>query len=115
MTTRHYKYMDAEFILESLYPDVVKVTHRNQVGYFGVNLDWSLQHPYSWSHTESLVHDNGLFGVNARGHTPEDALKELCNSMLINQSKEDASPFSLDDPKGGAQRALQNFLEESPD
>ena len=42
---RHYNNREAEFILEPLSPSVVQVTHREQVAYFGTNLNWDTLHP----------------------------------------------------------------------
>ncbi len=114
MRERRYNFKDTEFTLEPLNPNVVRVRHRNQVGYFGVNQEWSLVSPYSWSISESLVKGKGVNSVLTCG-TPDDALKELCGFLLNLQSKEDASGLNPDDGKEGAERALQNFLEELPD
>ena len=32
---------------------VVKVTHRNQVGWIGISLDWDVQRPYTVYHQPS--------------------------------------------------------------
>ena len=47
MTLRHYNNGEAEFILEPVNDSVVKVTHRGQVGWIGISLDWDPQRPYT--------------------------------------------------------------------
>ena len=114
MRERRYNFKDTEFILEPLNPNVVRVRHRNQVGYSGVNQERSHIFPYAFSTSEPMVKGKGVNSVLTCG-TPDDALKELCELLLHLQSKEDASTLNPDDGKEGAERALQNFLEELPD
>ena len=50
VSLRHYNNGNAEFILEPVNEWVVKVTHRNQVGWIGVSVDWDPQEPYTLYH-----------------------------------------------------------------
>ena len=40
MTVRHYSNGEAEFLLEPMSGSLVRVTHRDQTGYFAINEDW---------------------------------------------------------------------------
>ena len=44
---RRYNHQDAEFILEPISDSVVRVTHREQAGYFGFNRKWNPSRPYT--------------------------------------------------------------------
>ena len=46
---RHYNKGEGEFMLEPLSDSVVRVTHRDQVGYFGFNRDWEPYSPYTYT------------------------------------------------------------------
>ena len=46
MEKRHYNNGDAEFILETVSDAVVRVTHGEQTGYFGLRIDWDPARPY---------------------------------------------------------------------
>ena len=115
MKRRHYNHLDAEFILEPLSPSVVKVMHRDQVGYFGINRDWNVLRPYAWSIFESQVHDDGVENIFSSGTTPDEALQKLARSMLQDQTKEDSQRINPEERKGAARRVLRDFLEELPD
>ena len=43
----------AEFTLEQINPSVVKVTYRDQTGYFGIATHWDVMHPYQWTTLEA--------------------------------------------------------------
>ena len=49
MEKRHYNNGEAEFMLDPVNDTVVKVTHRNQVGWIGISLDWDVQRPYTFT------------------------------------------------------------------
>ena len=49
MEKRHYNNGEAEFMLDPVNDAVVKVTHRNQVGWIGISLDWDVQRPYTFT------------------------------------------------------------------
>ena len=57
---RHYNNGDAEFILEPVNEWVVKVTHRNQVGWIGVSVDWDPLEPYTYTTFSSRLKDDGI-------------------------------------------------------
>ena len=78
----HYKYQGAVFILDPLSESVVKVTHRDQTGYFGFNRKWDPSKPYTRAGTEIAVHEDGIEGFVYSFSTPDAALKSLCDSML---------------------------------
>lgn len=115
MRRRHYNHLDAEFILEPLSPSVVKVMHRGQVGYFGINRDWNVATPYAWTTLESSVHDDGVENIAYFGTTPDETLRRLAGVMLSNQTKEDSQRINPEERKEAARRVLQDFLEELPD
>ena len=52
MKKRHYNNGEGEFILDPLSDSVVKVTHRDQTGYFGINREWDVARAYTLYHEE---------------------------------------------------------------
>ena len=85
---RHYNHEGAEFILEPLSDSVVRVTHREQTGYFGVAKDWEAARPYTWTTLTSDADE--VDGVSVSYSTPEAALDPLCGLLLSKQNKEDS-------------------------
>ena len=111
----HYNYRDAVFILDPLSESVVKVTHRDQVGYFGFNRKWDPSRPYTRTDYRGSVYDDGIEGMSIFTYSsPDAALNSLCDSMLRYQRKEDARRTNPEERKRAARRVLGEFLEELP-
>ena len=115
MGLRHYNNGDAEFILEPVNEWVVKVTHRNQVGWIGVSVDWDPQEPYTYTTFSSRVKDEGIDPIGLQFATPEAALNFLCWWQLRQQRKEDSRSVNFEERKDAARRVLREFLDELPD
>ena len=91
MKKRHYNNGDAEFILEPLSDSVVRVTHRDQTGYFGIKKDWEAARLYTWINWESGAHDDGISASFSYSYPPpEAALYDLCRLLLRQQGKDDS-------------------------
>ena len=78
MEKRHYNNGEAEFMLDPVNDTVVKVTHRNQVGWIGISLDWDVQRPYTFTTSPAEISDDGVGGFESfvlRYSTPDEALK----------------------------------------
>jgi len=111
----HYNYRDAVFILDPLSESVVRVTHRDQTGYFGFNRKWDPTSPYALAYGEYSVHSDGIDGgVILAYSSPDAALKALCDSMLRDQRKEDARRINPEERKRAARQVLAEFLDELP-
>jgi hypothetical protein len=115
MKPRHYNNGEAEFILEPLSPSLVKVTHRGQVGWFGINLDWDVDFPYGYVTYESFIQEDGISGRGLASSTPDGALQSLCRLMLGHQRREDSQRVNPEERREAARRVLREFLEELPD
>ena len=114
MKKRHYNNGDGEFILEPLSDSLVKVTHRDQTGYFGIIKDWDAGAPFACTTSTSGGDDNEI--KTYFGHsTPERALDSLCRLMLSEQRKEDSKRINPEGRKQAARQVLREFLEELPD
>ena len=114
MKRRHYNSGEAEFILEPLNDAVVKVTHRDQVGWFGISLDWDAQRPYTSTTLPSQLRDDGIDGMGFQYGTPDDALRALCARLLDQQRREDSRRINPEERKAAARRLLREFLNEQP-
>ena len=114
MKKRHYNNGDGEFILEPLSDSLVKVTHRNQTGYIGINKQWDVARPYTYTTWDHQVNDDGIVGTFGY-RTPQAALDQLCYSMLTDQRKEDSERVNPEGRKKAARQVLKEFLEELPD
>ena len=115
MRRRHYNNGDAEFILEPINEWVVRVTHRNQVGWIGISMDWDPQGPYTYTTFSSRLKDDGIDPIGLQFVTPDDALKSLCRWLLRQQRKEDSRSVNFEERKDAARRVLREFLNELPD
>ena len=116
MTTqrRTYRLDGADFTLEPVNDSATKVTHRDQVGWIGINTDWDAQRPYTWTTSPTEVGDDGIHNPVFNASTPDSALMSLCRVLLINQSKEDSKNINPQERKAAAQRVLEEFLHDLP-
>lgn len=101
----------AEFILERVDANTIKVAHLEQTGWFGLNADWDADQPYAWTTSERDIKDNGIDGI-FRNATPDDALKMLCNSLLRDQRKTDSKRINPEQRQEAARKVLDEFLRE---
>ena len=102
-----------EFVLETISDSVVKVTHREQTGYFGINRNWDPKAPYTLARSTTMVHADGIDGTAIISYsTPSGALTTLCGWMLEEQRKLDASRDNPEEHKNLARWILGEFLEE---
>ena len=114
MRKRHYNNGDGEFILEPLSDSLVKVTHRDQMGYFGINKNWDVARPYTYTTRKSFGDNDGVDGFSGC-LTPKEALDFLCRSMLTYQREEDSKRINPEGRKDAARQVLREFLDELPD
>lgn len=114
MKKRHYNNGNGEFILEPLSGSLVKVTHRDQTGYFGINRNWDVAEPYTYTTMEIGVDDDGVESILGYS-SPKSALDALCYSMLTDQRKEDSKRINPEGRRDAARKVLGEFLETLPD
>lgn len=107
---RHYNNGEAEFILEPVSPSVVRVEHRDQVGWIGINNNWDVLQPFAETHLESHVDDDGIRGSFWGYDTLEKALKALAGSMLSGQRKADSRRINPEERQNAARQVLREFL-----
>ena len=115
MRRRHYNNGEAEFILEPVNDSVVKVTHRNQVGWIGISLDWDPQQPYTYTTISNRLKDDGIERIGLQFVIPDDVLKSLARWLLRQQRREDSQSINFEERKNAARRVLREFLAELPD
>ena len=108
----HYVHEGAVFILESLSDSVVRISHREQTGYFGISRDWDPSRPYRRTTVEGVVHTDGIGGSSFPFSTPDEALKSLCGFMLAAQRTADASRINPEERKQAARQVLNEFMDE---
>ena len=102
------------FILESVSDSVVRVTHREQTGFFGISRDWDPSRPYRSTTAERLVHTDGIGGPGYPFATPAEALRSLCDLMLADQHPEGAGRTNSQEGKRTARQFLAEFMDELP-
>lgn len=107
---RHYNNGHAEFILEPVSPSVVRVEHRDQVGWIGINKNWDVLQPFTWAHQESYVDDDGIRGSFWGYDTPEKALRNLTGTMLSDQRRADSRRINPEERQSAARQVLREFL-----
>ena len=105
----------ADFTLEYLSHSVIQVTHREHVGWFGINTDWDVLRPYAWTRHQSNVTNDGIHGEILWAETPDEALDSLCISMLTDQRKVDSGKINPEERKEAARQVLREMLRDMPD
>ena len=91
---------------------VVRVTHRDQAGYFGIAREWEdSAKPYTSTSREDDVRNDGIGGAAVGYHTPGEALESLCEEMLTDQRDEDARQARAEKWHGPTTSVLRDFLE----
>ena len=88
------------FVLERLSPAVVRVTHRDQVGYFGLYKDGDLKYPFAFQFLEQQSYDEGIGNGMTRSTTPESALRNLIHYMRDSQRTMDEQLINPEARKG---------------
>ena len=111
---RHYIHEGSVFILESLSDSVVRVTHREQTGYFGLGENWDPSKPYRKTTAEGVIHTDGIGGSSFPFSTPDEALESLCDLMLATQRREDASRINPEERRQAARKVLVEFMDALP-
>ena len=94
---------------------MVRVKHRDQVGYFGIYKDGDLKYPFAFQFLEPQSYDEGIGNSMTKSTTPESALRSLIHYMTEMQRKTDEQQINPEARKGLAQWTLQEFLETLPD
>ena len=106
-----YNYGESEFILERVNANAVKVTHHEQVGWFGLNADWDADQPYASTTSERNVKDNGIDSIFSHP-TPDQSLDMLCNSLIREQRRADSKRINPEQRQEAARKVLDEFLRE---
>ena len=112
--TRIYSDGTNDFILEPVNESVVKVTHRDQTGYIGINVEWDAASPYSWCTLPDSAQPSGVRNAVARFSTPDQALSRLCRLLLSEQSKADSQKINPEERQAAARQVLQEFFHGLP-
>ena len=98
-----------EFTLEALSQSLVEVAYREQVGWFGVNLDGNgSQSNFAWTNDIEARSPEGLSGA-IPVDSPDQALQELADCLVVLQTE-------IDEQRANDSRnMLGAFLESLPD
>ena len=96
-------------------PAVVRVTYRDQVGYFGLYRDGDLKYPFAFQFVEPRSYDEGIGSGMTRSTTPESALRILIHYMIDSHRTTDEQQINPEARKGLAEWTLQEFLDTLPD
>ena len=116
MNRRLYSYQDEEFILDPVSDSVIRVTHQEQTGYFGLKKDLEAARPYTWVNWEHDVQEDGISASFSYSYpTTEMALEDLCRVLLRAQRKQDDKRINPEERKEAARQVMWEFLEELPD
>ena len=114
--TRKRIIIDGEdFFLEPLSPSVVRVEHRDQVGYFGISRDWDVNRPFAYQSSPLESLDEGIGNSMTATTTPRSALRCLAYHLTEAQKKEESQRINPEARKGMAQWQLHECLEGLPD
>ena len=106
-----YNNGEAEFIMERVNANMIKVTHQEQTGWFGLNADWDAAQPYVWTTSKRDIRDNGIDSIFSYP-IPDDALRMLCHILLKDQQKADSKRINPEQRQEAARKVLDEFLRE---
>ena len=80
-----------EFTIEALSECLMQVTHGEQSGWFGVNLDENSEEtPFAWTTDPDIITLDGLLGASSV-NDPSKALEELAETLVQMQAEFDAA------------------------
>ena len=85
MTRKEIIVNGESFFLEPLSRSVVRVEHRDQVGYFGIYKEADIMYPFAFQTWEPKSHDDGVGNSMTNTTTPESALNLLIHHMTEKQ------------------------------
>ena len=85
---------------ERLSPAVVRVKHRDQVGYFGIYKDGDLEYPFAFQIWEPQSYDEGIGNSMTRSTPPESALRSLIHYMTEMKRKADEQQINPEAAQG---------------
>ena len=108
-----YRYNNETFELDDSNACYIKVTHKDQVGFVGTNLQDKSKVPstFCWTMSPTHVTQAGLTGGNGHvGQSFEFHLQVLCGTLIIKQREEDARRNSFDAEKACAD--IRGFMEQ---
>ena len=112
---RLYSFRDAEFLLEPISENVIRVVYGDDVAYVGMNVDWNPHRPYCWTSLESQVYAEGIDASSVYEYpTIDEALEPPCERMLEAQRKRDAQRINPEERKAAVRRVMREFLDELP-
>ena len=112
---RLYSFRDAEFLLEPISENVIRVVYGDDVAYVGMNVDWNPHQPYCWTSRESQVYAEGIDVSSVFEYpTIDEALEPPCEKMLEAQRKRDAQRINPEERKAAVRRVMREFLAELP-
>ena len=116
MTTqsRIFRFTEKDFILEPVNDSGTKVTHRDRVGWRGINTNWDAQRPYTWTTSPNQVGSTGITNPVFTADTPDSALRYLCQILLREQGKEDSRNINPQERQAAARKVLEEFLLDIP-
>ena len=115
MTRKQIIVRGESFFLEPLPPSVVRVEHRDQVGWFGISRNWDVNYPFAFQTWEPESYDAGVGNSMTEASTPESALNSLIHHMTEAQRKLDSQRLNPQARRGMAQWLLHEYLEGLPD
>ena len=78
--TRTHKYNGKTFTLHEGEGCYIRITHRRQTGYAGVNLRGTKDRPYAWHTDKGSVTADGLQGGGGAS-SMDDVIRVCCNSL----------------------------------
>jgi hypothetical protein len=90
----------------------IEVTHKDLVGYVGVNLRGTAESPFCWQTSDTQLTPDGLKIGNVNGPGEEVNLQALCRSLVQTHRQNEARKAF--NPKDACE-ALHEFMEKLPD
>ena len=111
MTRKRVMINGKEFLIEALSPSVVKVEHKEQVGWIGISKDCDVNSPFAFQFRETESLDEGVGTNITASSTPRTALICMAFHLTQAQQKEESLRINPEARRGMARWQLHEYLE----
>ena len=111
MTQRRVLIKGEEFFLETISPSIVKVTHKEQVGWIGLSKDSDDNKAFAYQLWPLQAGEEGVGTSLTDAQTPRQALLNLAFRLTRRQERDDYLRINPKARKGLAEWELKEFME----
>ena len=106
---------EEEFQIQPLSESTARVRHKDQEGWFGVNLEPNPARPYGVAITKNRAGQEGIRDSVFTAETPDEALRMLCTFLRAEQERYDSITVTPVDMREDPKKTMGEFLDRVAD